>query len=41
MASIAMTSLDGAANVVIGLNLRGADDPGLPGLAGRLLCEGP
>jgi D-alanyl-D-alanine carboxypeptidase len=40
MATIAMSSVDGSTLVVIGLNLRGAEDPGLPRLAARLICEG-
>lgn len=38
MASIAMSSTDGSDAVVIGLNMRGAEDPGLPVLANELLC---
>ncbi|HEU4320786.1 MAG TPA: serine hydrolase domain-containing protein [Acidimicrobiia bacterium] len=38
MASIAMSSTDGADAVVIGFNLRSGEDPGLPGLADDVLC---
>ena len=37
-ASIAIVSPDGDAGVVIALNLRSGDDPGLPALADRMLC---
>jgi hypothetical protein len=40
-ASIAMISPDATDGVVIALNLRSGEDPGLPALADQMLCGSP
>jgi D-alanyl-D-alanine carboxypeptidase len=37
--SIALVTPDGADGIVMAINFRSADDPGLPGLADRVLCQ--
>lgn len=39
--SIALVSPDGADGIVMAVNFRSADDPGLPALADRVLCQAP